>query len=371
MILDKLQALDLQLILARAVMVVAVLVGLWLLRRLLRRIILPRLGKLIQRTETSVDDTVLGAINVPLQLVISSLAIGLSGAIIWDVVPAWINHIARTLLIIGAFAFIYNLVGLITRSSAILTRAIGLKVDDKLLPFLRTAIKIIIAALTVIVVLQEWNFDVAGLVAGLGVGGLAIALAAEETIANLFGFTTIVGDRTLAVGEYIMTPDVTGTVEHVGLRSTRIRQLDQAQVAIPNSKLAGSVVTNWSRLNMRRMDTIIGLTYSTTSAQLREFMRRVEELLRSREETIKDSITVVFVGYGDSSLNVRVIANIMLPDWKGFHLEQQEILLQIMDIVEDMGLSFAFPSQSLYIEQLPPAARGPLDLLIQQDTEQA
>lgn len=371
MILNKLQALDLQLILTRLGLVVAVLVGLWILRRLLRRIILPRLGRLIQRSETSVDDTLLSAVNVPLQLLIGSLAIGFIAAIVWETVPDSITNIARTLLIVAAFAFLYNVVGLITRSSAILSNAIGLKVDDKLLPFLRTAIKIVIVALAVVVILQEWDFDVAGLVAGLGVGGLAIALAAEETIANLFGFTTIVGDRTLAVGEYIVTPDVTGTVEHVGFRSTRIRQLDQAQVAIPNSKLAGSVVTNWSRLNMRRMDMILGLTYATTSAQLREFVRRVEELLRSREETIKDSITVVFVGYGDSSLNVRVIANIMLPDWKAFHLEQQEIMLQIMDIVEEMGLSFAFPSQSLYIEQLPGAARGPQDLLIREDNEQA
>ncbi|MBN2471315.1 MAG: mechanosensitive ion channel family protein [Anaerolineae bacterium] len=370
MLLDKLQALNLELILTRLGMVVAVLVALWLLRRLLRRIILPRMGKFIQRSETSVDDTLLNAINIPLQLLISSLAIGFIGAIIWEPVPDSINNIARTLLIMAAFAFLYNLVGLITRSSAILSNAVGLKIDDKLLPFLRTAVKMVIIALAVVVILQEWDFDVAGLIAGLGVGGLAIALAAEETIANLFGFTTIVGDRTLAVGEYIVTPEVTGTVEHVGFRSTRIRQLDQAQVAIPNSKLASSVVTNWSRLNMRRMDTIVGLTYSTTSAQLREFMRRVEELLRSREETIKDSITVVFVEYGDSSLNVRVIAHIMLSDWKAFHLEQQEIMLQIMDIVEDMGLSFAFPSQSLYIEQLPQAARGAQDLLLQ-DTEQA
>lgn len=353
MILDKLQALDFQLILTRLGLVVLMLVGLWILRRLIKRIVLPRLGRITQRSETGIDDILFEAIDIPLQLLISALGLSIAAAIIWELPPAWISHLSRTLLIVGAFAFLYNVTGLFTRSTTILTSALGIQVDEKLLPFLRTAFKVIIVALGIVVILQEWEFDVAGLIAGLGVSGLAIALAAEDTIANLFGFTTIVGDGMLAIGEFVMTPDVSGVIEHVGFRSTRIRQLDQALVSIPNSALANSVVTNWSRLNMRRLDTVLGLTYATDSAQMRDFMTRIEALIRSREDVVQDSVTVFFTAFGGSSLDVRIIASFLIPDWTAFQMEKQEIMLQIMDIVEEMGLSFAFPSQSLYLEQVP------------------
>lgn len=352
-LLDKLQALDLSLILTRAGLVVLAMGLLWLFRRLLVRIILPRLGDLIDRSGTDIDDTLFDAVNTPMQLLFGALAITVAAQIIWETPPAFAEHLSRTLLIVSLFSFIYKLVGLITRTSSILTSVAGLHVDEKLLPFFRTALKIILVALAVVVVLQEWEFDVGGLIAGLGVSGLAVALAAEDTIANLFGFTTIVGDRPLAVGDYIVTPDVSGSVEHVGFRSSRVRQLDRALVTIPNSKLANSVVTNWSRLTMRRCDMVIGLTYATSSTQLREFCRRVDILLRSREDVIQDSVTVFFLGFGGSSLDVRMIANFLIPDWTAFQMEQQEVMLQIMDIVEYMGLDFAFPSQSLYIEQTP------------------
>ncbi|GAB4571631.1 MAG: mechanosensitive ion channel family protein [Anaerolineae bacterium] len=357
MLLDKLQALDLQLILSRAGLVILALVLLWIARRLIQRIFIPRLNRLIQRTDSQIDDAIVQASNVPISLLFWAVAIYVAAGIIWATPPDFVPHLTRTLIIVSVFSAVYQLVGLLTRTASILARLTGIQVDEKLLPFIRTALKLVVVALAVVVVLQEWEFDVAGLVAGLGVSGLAVALAAEDTIANLFGFTTIVGDQPLAVGEYIVTPDVSGTVEHVGFRSTRIRKLDQALVTIPNKTLAGSVVTNWSRLEKRRIDMTIGLTYATTSAQLREFMRRVEALLKARESIDADSVTVLFTGFGASSLDVRLIAYVMMADWTQFMQEQQAIMLEIMDIVEAMGLGFAFPSQSIYIEQMPsPAA---------------
>jgi MscS family membrane protein len=338
----------------RLALVLLALILLWLLRRLVVRLAIPRLQRLAKVSGSEADDILVEAIVTPFRLIMIAASIYVAAAILsTDGVPSFYSQLARTLVILAVFNVIYKMTGVIMRSTSVVTNLTGLKLDEQLLPFVRTALQVIIVALGIVIVLQEWRYDVGGLIAGLGIGGLAFALAAEDTVSNLFGFTTIVGDRPLVVGEFIKTPDVSGTVEHVGFRSTRIRQLDRAIVTIPNSKLAASVVTNWSRLEKRRIDMTIGLTYNTTSAEVRDFITRIKALLESREPVDSESIVVLFTNFGASSLDIRVICYILLADWGAMMNEQQEIMLAIMDIVEEMGLSFAFPSQSLYIEQTP------------------
>ncbi len=358
MSLDFLPVSGLEALAVRIGLVILVFSGLWLAQRALFRLVLPRLRRLAHSTSTEADDALLDAVRMPLQLLVWALAVAAASTILWAEPPTFATSLTRTLIIVAIFTALYKAIGLIMRSARGLAAITGIRIDEQLLPFLRTMLKAVVVVLAVLTVLGEWQYDIGGLIAGLGVSGLAVALAAENTVANVFGFATIVGDRPLAVGEYISTPDVTGTVEHVGFRTTRIRQLDRALVTIPNSKLAGSVVTNWSRLTQRRLDMTIGLTYSTTSAQMRALLAQLEALLRSREAVAGDTVTVLFTGFGDSALNVRLIAYLQLPDWKAFMQEQQEIMLQIMDIVAAMGLSFAYPSQSVYIEQAPRAAEN-------------
>src|SRR3982751_4471798 len=127
-----------------------------------------------------------------------------------------------------------------------------------------SATKTILMALALVIIIQEWGYDVSGLVAGLGLGGLAFSLAAKDTVENLFGFTTIVSDQPFVVGEFIKSNDIEGTVEHVGIRSTRIRQQDQSYVIVPNSKLASAPILNWSRLNKRWYNTTLRVSYNAT-----------------------------------------------------------------------------------------------------------
>lgn len=352
--MEKLLSLDLQEILIRLLLALLALVVIWALRRVILRLVLPLMRRLVRRSGTDVDDVVLNAITAPVHLLVLALALYVAAAILLpEGIPDFIVHLTRTLVILAVFAALHKTVGLITRSAVTLASLTGLKLDEQLLPFIRTATQVILIALALVIVLQEWQYDVGGLITGLGLGGLAFALAAQDTAANLFGFTTIVSDRPFTVGEYIVTPDVSGTVEHVGFRSTRIRQLDQAIVTIPNSTLANSVITNWSRLTKRRLDLTIGVTYDTGSGQMRELLTRIKAMLEARDAVIADSITVLFSKLGDSALEVLVRAYIALPDWGDFMAEQEAILLAIMDVVEELGLSFAFPSQSVYIEQMP------------------
>ncbi len=358
--MDSLFARPLEEIGLRLALAAGALVIIFALPRLIARLIGPLLQRIAAREAQNGEGDLLDALTTPIRLVMIALGLYVAAALLLPKgVPEFVQQLSRTLIIISLFSLLYKMVGRFTRSTRLLAGLTGLRIDEQLLPFLRTGIQIVLVALAIVIVLQEWKYDVNGLIAGLGLSGLAFALAAEDTVANLFGFTTIVGDRPLTVGEYIATPDVSGTVERVGFRSTRIRQPDQAVVTIPNSKLASSVITNWSRLSKRRLDFTLGLDYGPTSAQMRALLDRLETLLRSRERVEATSIQVLFTGFKENSLDVRLICFIRHKDWLDFMREQQEIMLQIMDIVAALGLDYANPNRPLIVEQArlaPPAA---------------
>ncbi|MFC1960254.1 mechanosensitive ion channel family protein [Chloroflexota bacterium] len=348
--------------LARILLVGLFLLGLSLLRYIITRSLGPVAHRIAERSETDVDDILLRALGLPFNLLYTGLIVLVIALLIIPAGPSQFTlQIVRSLVIVAAAVLFYQLVGLFMRTTWIFTRLTGIIIHERLMPFLRKSLQLFIIVMAILIVLQEWNYNVSGLIAGLGVAGLAVSLAAQDTLANLFGFTTIIGDNPLSMGDFISTPDVKGTVEEIGVRSTRVRQIDQALVTIPNSKLANSVVTNISLLQKRRMDVTIGVTYDTNSQQMRDLLERLEDLLFNNGNVIDDSINVLFVNFGGSSLDVRMIAQLDLTDWGEFMRAQQELLLQIMDIVEEMGLAFAFPSQSLYIEQMP--GSGPVRAL--------
>lgn len=325
-----------------------------LLRRLISAVILVPLRRLSERTTTQVDDVLISVAEGPVRLLIVALGIGIAGQILATdgSTGTFIGHMTRSFIIIAVFVGLYNAVGLLVDTSMRLRRFTGLNLDQQLVPFIRTALRIIIVALAVVILLQEWEYDVSGLIAGLGLGGLAFSLAAQDTVSNLFSFTTIVSDRPFVVGEFIVTPDVEGIVEQVGVRNVRIRRLDQAYVTISNAKLMSAAITNWSRLSKRWLNFNLGVTYSTNSDQMRTLLHRLREMLNAHEKVDPESIVVLFTEFGDSSLNVLVRCYILEPDWVKFHEHKQDINLQIMDIVDELGLSIAFPSRSLYVENL-------------------
>src|SRR5690606_17481073 len=255
----------------RILLALLALLIIWLLRRLLTSLILLPLKRLVvERTATQADDMLISVAETPIRLLIVAGGVALAGQILSTdgATVRFVGNLSRTFVILAGFMFLYNGAGLIAASSMRLRYLTGIRLDEQLVPFVRTALKVILIALAVVVLLQEWDYDVSGLIAGLGLGGLAFSLAAQDTLANLFAFTTIVSDRPFMVGEYIVTPDVTGTVEHVGVRNVRIRQPDQAYVTIPNAKLTASAITNWSRLQKRWLNFHIGVAYGTTSDQM-------------------------------------------------------------------------------------------------------
>lgn len=324
------------------------------LRRVLTWILLAPFRAIAQRTINKVDDTILHVVEDAAGYIIVAIALLLSAQVIYlgNTEAVFLGRLARTLIIVGVAVALYRTIALVEQDSRVFN-ATGLNIDAQLYPFIRTALRIVLVAVAGVIIIQEWGYNVSGLVAGLGLGGLAFSLAAQDTVSNLFGFSTIVGDRPFVVGEYIITKDGEGIVERVGVRSTRIRTLDQSLIIVPNSTLANSAVTNWSRVVFRRYNFTIGLTYATDSRQMQALLENIREMLSERPLVRNDSIVVRFTEFGASSLDVLVRCNVDTPYWNDWAAEREQINLAIMDIVEAHGLSFAFPSRSVYLESMP------------------
>jgi len=344
-----------QTLLLNLLMLLLALTVIWIVRLILTRIVMAPLRRMINRSDTQMDDQIFRVAERPVRLTTLSIGI-LVVTTLFDFSPSLDNFadtVARALLFGAITLFFYYIVDVIGFTSGTLKRFTGLEVEPRLLPFLRTMLKIFVLVMGSLVIIQEFGYDVTGLIASFGVVGLALSLAAQDTASNLFGFTAIVSDNPFEVGDFIVTPDFSGTVEHVGVRSTRVRKLDQSLVSVPNSTLADAAVTNWSRLSKRRIDFYVGLTYDTSRNEMEEVLHRLRDMLRQRERIDEESVIVHFVEFGDSALKIRLIAYAMIEDWGEYTAETERVNLEIMRIIEEMNLSFAFPSQSLYIETFP------------------
>jgi len=337
------------------ILLIVSIVMILVLRRVLTLILVRPMRSVARRTNTAIDDTLIDEVLPPIRIAVVGLALIIT-VNLFNFGPEMqqiTETIARTLIIGAGFYALIKVFGIVSLRPDVFKRVTGLSIPERLLPFLNTVVKYLIVALGAIFILQELNFDVAALIASLGVVGIGISLASQDTVANLFGFAAIVTDNPFEVGDFIKTPDVSGVVEQVGMRSTRVRQLDQALVTVPNNLLSNAVVLNWSRLQKRRINFTIGLTYDATSQQIKAFVHHVREMLKEAEDVDPETVVVHFVEFGASSLDVLVICQVLLPDWGEFTARKEQLYLEIMEIVENLGLGFAFPSQSVYIENMP------------------
>lgn len=228
--------------------------------------------------------------------------------------------------------------------------------DDQLVPVVRTLAKLAILIVGLLLIIQNLGGEVGSLLAGLGIGGAAIALASKDTIANLFGSIVIFVDRPFQVGDWVEIGAQEGTVEAVGLRVTRIRTFANSLITVPNSALTTTAINNWSRMRKRRIKLTIGVTYSSRVEQVQEGVKAIRELLQSDPRISQDFMLVNFTNFGASSLDIFVYAFTLTTRWDEYMQVREEILFEIMGRFQALGLSFAFPSQSLYIESLPAGA---------------
>ena len=212
----------------------------------------------------------------------------------------------------------------------------------------RTA-KVVVAGFAVIAILQNAGLNVTGVLAGLGIGGLAVALAAQKTVENLFGGVSLVVDQPLRVGDFCRFGDQVGTVEEVGLRSTRIRTLDRTVISVPNAQFASLSLENFSARERMWFHPTIRLRYETTPDELRHVLLEVGRMLRAHPRVDPNPARIRFVGFGAYSLDLEIFAYVRTADFDEFLTIQEDLNLRIMGIVAASGTGFAFPSQTTYL----------------------
>lgn len=213
----------------------------------------------------------------------------------------------------------------------------------------RGGTKVLIVALCLLVMLAIEGVNTTALITGLGVGGIAIAFAAQKTIENLFGTITIVSEQPIRIGDFCKVNGQMGTVEKIGLRSTRIRTPERSVVTVPNGQLASVNLENYTVRDMFLCNHIIGLRYETAADQLRFVMAEIRRLLYQHPKVESQSARVRFVRFGSSSLDLEIFAYILSPEHSEFLAIQEDLLLRIMEIIEASGTGVAFPSQVTYL----------------------
>ncbi len=257
----------------------------------------------------------------------------------------------KILLSLGSFWLLYCLIAPIASALEEITAKTESDLDDHLVPLLSKTSRVIIVSLAILTTIQGLGVNVFSLLAGLGVGGLAIALAAKDTAANFFGSLMILFDQPFKVGDWIKMDELEGTVEEIGFRSTRVRTFYDSQIVIPNSKVASSDIDNLGRRQHRRTVETLGLTYSTTEEQLKAFLEGLKGILNKHPLTRKDKYYTSFTRFGDSSLEILLYFFLDVSDYRDELQAKEEILFSIKKLANSLSVDFAFPSQSIYIEK--------------------
>ncbi len=323
-----------------------------LLRGVFTRVVVRRLARWAEKTESRLDDEAVAALEPPLRFMPLVLGLFLAKAILpfAGLAERIADDLLRSLAAFVLFWALYRLAEPLRGLASRVEEKIGAEVVDWSI----RGLKIAFVALGAITVLEIWGIEVGPILAGLGLIGVAVALGAQDLFRNLIAGLLIIGERRLAHGEWIkIDGGVEGTVEAIGFRSTRVRQFDKAPIYVPNSKLSDTAVVNYTRMTHRRIYWMIGVEYRTTVDQLRQIRDGIEAFLLEDEAFAHPPEVPTFVRidrFSDSSIDIMVYCFTVTTSWGEWLAIKERLAYRIKTIVEEAGTGFAFPSRSLYVE---------------------
>ena len=339
----------------RILIAVIVFGFLMIARGLFARFIIGWLKRLVKKTRNQIDDRMVEALEMPLRFVpvvlgffIATEVLQLEGT--FDTLAL---RLTRSLIV---FTMFWGAVALVEPVSLLFGQ-----LREVLSPTMRNwilkAVKILFGVVGAAAILQLWGIEIGPLVAGLGLFGLAAALAAQDLFKNLLSGVLIIAEKRFNPGDWIRVEGVVeGTVQSIGFRSTMVRQFDKAMVQVPNAKLADTAVVNYSEMSHRRIYWKIGVLYDTTADQLREIRDGIEAYILEDEAFASPEDVATFVridSFNDSSIDIMVYCFTKTTVWGEWLEVKEQLAYRIKEIVEGAGSAFAFPSRSLYLEALP------------------
>ncbi len=330
-----------------------------LLKRVIAHLFTKSIFKAAQKTSGRLDDMLLKHLNKPAEFLVVVIGFYLAVEILkLPQEPTDLDQLARNLgqilLTFNLAWFCYNMVSLIEHWLSHWAGKTDSTLDDHLVPFIRKCLRVFIIVVAILLLVQNLGYSISGLLASLGLGGLAVALAAKDSLSNIFGSIMILLDRPFSLGDWIKAGDMEGTVEEIGFRSTRIRTFAKTLITVPNSVLMNMSIDNFSQMPKRRIKLNVGITYDTTPARMRQAVAAIKQLLREHPAIHQEFFLVNFTDFGASSLDIMVYCFTTSTVWNEYLDAREDVCLKIMEILEGMGLEIAFPSQTLYLHDMNP-----------------
>ncbi|MBI2511650.1 MAG: mechanosensitive ion channel family protein [Opitutae bacterium] len=330
-----------------------------LLRRVVTNIIFHYLKRLASKTETTLDDKLFPAMEAPTATFVMLLGVFASLKVL-KLSESTDHYISLGSTVAFSLAIFW---GLYRAFDAILEHAHEVALEKQMgvsafMPWIKKFLITIFVLIGILVTIQSLGYDVKAALGALGIGGLAFALAAQDTIANIFGSVVVATDQPFRIGETVTIGTHTGTVEDIGLRSTKIRKVDRSLVTVPNRTVANESIVNLSRFTARRVEQVIGIAYDAHPEQLEGVVADIRRLIESDPAVNAPDTHVYFRDYGASSLDVWLVYVVKDADFAKHMQVRQRLNFGIMRAIEARGLSFAFPTQTVHVASLPTTGKA-------------
>lgn len=338
---------------ASLVIAFAVLLAFLIFRNIILKSIFKFANFLARKTTTQLDDDLLKTMENPIKnaiLLVGIYASLYAGGLHYELV----YNLLKTAVIIVIFWMFYNAVGVFKNYILLKVQRSNFELATELSDLFIKIIRFFIVAAGAVAVLEQWDINISTFVASLGIGGLAFALAAKDTLANFFGGMMIFADRSFKMGDWIKGAGVEGIVEEINIRSTKIRTFEKALVTVPNASLANGAIENFSKRGIRRINMRIGLTYSTSIEQMEAIVNDIRKLLKDRTDIDQELSLIYFDQFADSSLSIFCYFFTATAAWEEYLRIREDVNFEIMKIVKKHKGEFAFPSQSIYFENALP-----------------
>ncbi|MGH7957588.1 MAG: mechanosensitive ion channel family protein [Opitutaceae bacterium] len=327
---------------------VSLLIAGLLTRRIVSGVLFGLSRRIAARTQTILDDKLFAALEPPVGAIV--MLVGIFAALkVLKLSPTADAMVAYSSTVAFSIAIFWFLVRAL---STVLDHAHALALAQHkgiaaFMPWIKKTIIAVFMVLGVLMVIQSLGYNVRAILAGLGLGGLAFALAAQDTLANVFGSIVIAIDQPFRIGEFVQIGPNSGAVEDIGLRSTKLRRADKALIIVPNKTVAAEAVVNLARFTRRRAEQVIALTYGTKPDQMEGIVQEIRGLIVAQPEVDENSVMVFFRDLNASSLDIWIVYETPDPDFQKHMTVRQRINLAIMRAVERRGLAFAFPTQTI------------------------
>lgn len=336
---------------------IAISIGILLLFLILRKIFIKYIYKgllrLSHKSPTELLSQVFMAFEKPLQWLF--VIIGVYVAVEYFPYISQSNelflNIVRSSIIAMIVWGLSNLTSAVPMFFTKINKKTSTELDEILVPFITKGFRLIVVAIGISIIAEVFDYPIGGFITGLGLGGLAFALAAQDALANLFGGFVIITERPFSINDWILTPSVEGIVEDITFRSTKVRTFAEALVTVPNSTLANEAITNWSKMGKCQVYFTFQVTYDSPIENVKNAVNRIDELLKRHTDIHQETTFVTFDDFKDHGAEIMLYFFTKTTDWGEYLNVKEEINFKIMDILADEDVTIAIPSRRLYTEE--------------------